>query len=62
MQETLIRAGDCFEGARDVCVGFLFGGGVVVVVQLTTLDSTKSMFDWYMPTIGQALVHQYKNT
>ena len=33
MRETLICACDCFEGARHVCIGFLFGGGVVVVVQ-----------------------------
>ncbi len=33
MREILSCAGDCFEGARRVCIVFLFGGGVVVVVQ-----------------------------
>ena len=33
MRKTLMCAGDCFEGARHVCIGFLFGGGVVVAVQ-----------------------------
>ena len=61
-RETLNFAGDCFEGARNLCIGFLFRSRVVITVQVTTLDSTKSMFDWYMPTIGQAYVHQDGNT
>ena len=33
MRETLICAGDYFEGARHVCIGLPFRGGVEVVVQ-----------------------------
>ena len=35
MREALICAGDSLEGARHVCIEFLFGAGVVIAVQLT---------------------------
>ena len=34
IRETLICAGSCFEAARHVCLEFLFGGGVVIKVQV----------------------------